>query len=638
MLKLRKQAEKYLIASEFIEEISDRIAKDQRVRRNLPLNGRLHIDRSLPFLCVYRRPVDKPDPGTEKFVKGEASYIIASSSQKIRNSLSLLVGNVVRVLSEDYGAVLIIEIWSGSDFLETSKTDSDLPPHPSFQLRMSSAKFPTETVESLEKALKRITILKQKAKVTTKFDTKPWPTHLSPILPAIEIKNKNVYLLGLEVNPIYRNSKTDELYPFVLRKLHQGISRAIKLGLFSFSHHKTTHRPPNYQALGRRAVVKAVWVVDKNLAQISNSYDFLLNITPINIDQAWSQFKKYKFERTPVFYYRPIPVDPSALKKQLYQIPIDDIEDPTLAFLFREKQIEIERELSMLRDRGTRDFFYSSLQLFGGVDAELAELAFQILTRIAPHRHESHGQSKVNALLFAKYALAEIEFYRQTLPDLSARVEIRDDISGLMVSRGNLLIGKQLSVPSSRVEALIQHEMGTHILTYFNGRSQPLHQLYTGLAGYDELQEGLAVLAEYLVGGLSLPRLRLLAARVHATDIMIKGATFIETFRSLCNTYGFAQRTSYIITARIFRSGGLTKDAVYLRGLERILKYLSNGGTIYPLYIGKISAWHIPIIKELESRKILIPAPLRPRYLDNSESKLRLDSLKKGVSVLNLIN
>jgi uncharacterized protein (TIGR02421 family) len=452
-----------------------------------------------------------------------------------------------------------------------------------------------------------------------------------------EIKNLNVYLLGLEIDPIYQNAETEEIYPLVLRKLHRGISRAIKMGLFAFSHHKTTHRPANYQALGRRAVVKAVWEVDKNLAQISSMYDLLLNITPINIEQAWNQFKKYRFERPPVFYYRPIPADPIILKKQLYQIPIDEIEDPTLAFLFREKQIEIERELSMLRDRGTRNFFYTSLQLFGSVEKDLAELASQILTKIAPHRHESHGKSKIDAKLFAQHASEELRYYRQKMPDLSSRIEIRNDISGLMVSRGNLLIGKQLRVPLSRVEALIQHEMGTHILTYFNGKVQPLHQLYIGLAGYDELQEGLAVLAEYLVGGLSLPRLRLLAARVYAAKVMIEGASFIETYRDLCHTYGFAQRTAYTITARIFRSGGLTKDAVYLRGLDNILKYLTNGGSIDTLFVGKISAWHVPIIKELKSRQILKPAPLRPRYLEKPETKMRLDTLKNGVSVLDLI-
>jgi uncharacterized protein (TIGR02421 family) len=220
---------------------------------------------------------------------------------------------------------------------------------------------------------------------------------------------------------------------------------------------------------------------------------------------------------------------------------------------------------------------------------------------------------------------------------MSAKVEIRNDITGLMVSRGNLLIGQQISIPTSRVEALIQHEIGTHILTYYNGRVQPFRQLYTGLAGYDELQEGLAVLAEYLVGGLSLPRLRLLAGRVHATKTMINGASFVETYRELCRNNGFAQRTSYTITARIYRSGGLTKDAVYLRGLDKILKYLGNGGTLEPLLIGKISTWHIPVIKELESRQILKPAPLRPSYLESEETKIKLESLKEGYSVMELI-
>ncbi len=149
-----------------------------------------------------------------------------------------------------------------------------------------------------------------------------------------------------------------------------------------------------------------------------------------------------------------------------------------------------------------------------------------------------------------------------------------------MVSRGNLLVSSESRIPASRVEALIQHEVGTHVLTYHNGRAQPLRQLYTGLAGYDALQEGLAVLAEYLVGGLSRPRLRLLAARVVAAAHMIDGATFVETFRELDRTHGFSQRTAFVVTMRTYRGGGLTKDAVYLRGLRQILDYLGNGGRL----------------------------------------------------------
>ena len=184
---------------------------------------------------------------------------------------------------------------------------------------------------------------------------------------------------------------------------------------------------------------------------------------------------------------------------------------------------------------------------------------------------------------------------------------------------------------------MIQHEVGTHVLTYINGRDQPFQQLYCGLAGSDELQEGLAVLSEYLVGGLSPPRIRLLAGRVMATRMLIDGATFIDTFRELHFRHGFSQRTAYIVTSRIYRSGGYTKDAVYLRGLVNLVKYLRNGGELAPLLIGKISIEDVPVINELQLRKVLTPSLLRPRYLDSPKSASRLNDLKNGTNIFKLI-
>jgi uncharacterized protein (TIGR02421 family) len=264
-------------------------------------------------------------------------------------------------------------------------------------------------------------------------------------------------------------------------------------------------------------------------------------------------------------------------------------------------------------------------------------LATKILQKIPPHSREISGRTRLYADSFAARAREEVQYYREKYPGMLCKVQIRDDTIGLMVSRGNLFIGKQLRVSRSRVDALLQHEVGTHALTYFNGSAQPFHQLYTGLPGYDELQEGLAVLAEYLVGGLSLPRLRLLAGRVLATRDMISGASFVDTFRLLNRTYGFDRRTSYTITARIYRSGGLSKDAVYLRGLVRVLKYFGDGGELEPLLVGKIATNHISVIRELQSRQVLKPIPLRPRYLDNPQARERLKALEKGVSVLDLI-
>src|SRR5690606_5401676 len=145
----------------------------------------------------------------------------------------------------------------------------------------------------------------------------------------------------------------------------------------------------------------------------------------------------------------------------------------------------------------------------------------------------------VDARAFRDRAIAELDHYRTRYPSLATTAEIRPDVSGLMVSRGNLLIGQDLRLDPNRVTPLLHHEVGTHVLTYVNGSAQPVEQLSLGLAGYDELQEGLAVLAEYLAGGLDRTRMRLLAARVIAARSVEDGASFVDTFRLLCDEHGY---------------------------------------------------------------------------------------------------
>jgi hypothetical protein len=132
--------------------------------------------------------------------------------------------------------------------------------------------------------------------------------------------------------------------------------------------------------------------------------------------------------------------------------------------------------------------------------------------------------------------------------------------------------------------------------------------------------------------------LRLLAGRVVASDLLIKGASYIDTFRTLNKDFGFDKRTSYIITVRTFRGGGLTKDAVYLRGLVQLLDYLKEGGDIAPLFVGKIALEHIPVIKELQWRRVLHPVPLVPRYLKNKDIIEKLSKLKNIKTVIELVN
>jgi hypothetical protein len=118
---------------------------------------------------------------------------------------------------------------------------------------------------------------------------------------------------------------------------------------------------------------------------------------------------------------------------------------------------------------------------------------------------------------------------------------------------------------------------------------------------------------------------------------MLDGADFVEVFRELDRAHDFAQRTAFTIAMRVFRGGGLTKDVVYLRGLVGVLAYLREGGAVEPLLVGKLGPDHIPIIKELQWRNVLVDPPLRPRYLDDPAAMARLEGLRRGATVMDLV-
>ena len=51
--------------------------------------------------------------------------------------------------------------------------------------------------------------------------------------------------------------------------------------------------------------------------------------------------------------------------------------------------------------------------------------------------------------------------------------EIRADVNGVMVSGDVLLIGPETKVQQARAQALLHHEVGTHLVTQANGSHQP---------------------------------------------------------------------------------------------------------------------------------------------------------------------
>lgn len=126
-------------------------------------------------------------------------------------------------------------------------------------------------------------------------------------------------------------------------------------------------------------------------------------------------------------------------------------------------------------------------------------------------------------------------------------------------------------------------------------------------------------------------------ARVITVQAIMRGADFVETFHILHEDHGFDAKQAFTITMRVYRGGGLTKDAIYLNGLVRVLKWLEDGNELEPLLIGKIREDNVPLINELIYRRMLHPAPLRPRYLDYPGVRSKLDQLKTGSNVLDLL-
>jgi uncharacterized protein (TIGR02421 family) len=616
--------------------IREHIAENRRLRHPLPEHGRIYLERQLPFLTVYRKPTDRSDPGCDQFITSQAAYIIGSRSDKQRPYLTRVIREICTLCHKPFGAFLLVEIWSRPPAHAPINPISEVPT-PAFRLFSSANGVRVGALlDVLEHHLHQISVGGVKAQVSQTKRPNRFPERPKPFFKDAEAEKLKCVQLGIEIEPIFQQNDTD-VFPDVLKLLRRKVGYALQHCFFHFAEHQTELRPKNFHSLGRRALVKSVWLADAKLHEIAASFDFLREINPVNIETVWRSFKKTGYDKMPPLRYRPLTIDPGIAKRALFSIPIEKVEDPTISYLFLKQQAELDRKLTMLSDRGTSRFVLGSRQLYGNLSATLVQAAETILEKIPAYRRDNKGGHILKADELVKLAENELAYYRTLWPEASSRILIRPDvIAGLMVSNGQLLISENSQMSKRQADALMQHEVGTHLVTYFNGRSQRLAQLSSGLANYEPLQEGLAVLAEYLVGGLTSGRMRTLAARVIGTKVLIDGGDFIDCFR-LLSRYGFQRRSAFNITVRLYRGGGLTKDAIYLRGLNEVLKYLRDGGDLPQLFVGKIATNQIPFITELLSRKVISPPRLMPRYLQREDCQERLMALRQGVAVHELL-
>lgn len=196
-------------------------------------------------------------------------------------------------------------------------------------------------------------------------------------------------------------------------------------------------------------------------------------------------------------------------------------------------------------------------------------------------------------------------------------------ISQVMVlnSRKKILFRPDAKFTHKEVKALVEHEIGVHMVTTTNSNLQKLKIFNLGLPVNTRTQEGLAILSEYLSGNITMKRLKKLAYRVLIVDMMCSGANFMECFNFLYGTYLKDRDEAFSIVARVFRGGGFTKDYLYLSGFVEVLRFWENNNNLEPLLVGKMSLGFYNTINEMIEREMI----QKPKFVTHSFVNSRED-------------
>ena len=168
-----------------------------------------------------------------------------------------------------------------------------------------------------------------------------------------------------------------------------------------------------------------------------------------------------------------------------------------------------------------------------------------------------------------------------------------------------------------RVEAerLAIHEVLGHLVAAHNGRKQALRIFEWGTADSFADQEGVSLFLEAKHGVMDAVRMRILAGRVLATDIMHAGASFSDAAHTLHRVEHFTPVEAIGIAERAYRGGGVARDASYLLGYLRVHHAIASGSvTLDELRAGRLSVAAVPAMRALAAAGYGSTELLRPNF------------------------
>lgn len=330
---------------------------------------------------------------------------------------------------------------------------------------------------------------------------------------------------------------------------------------------------------------QGLFEIDRSLDHLNKGIELLTYLNPLNSEKEKQKFYASKYTEIPEFRYPKRKFNAFKLQQGLFLNDLEQIKDHHIRTLYQSIIYYYSNVLQCSDVIGEKKkFFYNSLRLYGAPKEKDVQNAKFIIHFKNQNQEDRKIYSALDAMDYFKGFVRNFDF--QMNIKLSTSIAADAMVSNKLRT---LFVKKNARFSENQLKTLANHEIGVHMVTTFNGLNQPLKIFSNGFPKNVETQEGLAVFSEYMSGALTLDRLKTFAYRVIAADSLTDGYDFADTFDLLYNQYKLQRDKAYIISLRVHRGGGFTKDYLYLTGLKKIYDYYKENGDLSVLLTGKVS-------------------------------------------------
>lgn len=411
-------------------------------------------------------------------------------------------------------------------------------------------------------------------------------------------------VFATEIKKVYCHELTGEEYPRIIREIQQQLKKAILNNALYFSNQYTNLHHKSKTRLLDQKTDPGIEKVDKGLFKLLKNFEILAYVNPVNTRAEYHRFIRNRHYQLPQFRYSPLKINPFELKQSISALKTNKITDVSIRYLYESVINSFFDKIDLMASLNTKTFLYNSLRYFGRPGKKDLQYA-KYLLHLPPIPYEPKRMPYLNKEEVYQAFADGIKHY-----NIRCNIEFSQKVIAkalVLNTKKTVLINPNARFTEKEIRALVEHEIGVHMVTTQNSSLQKLKVFHLGLPVNTLTQEGLAVMSEYLSGNISLGRLKKLALRVMVTDMMCNGADFIECYHFLTEQQAQSSHEAFTMVTRIFRGGGFTKDFLYLKGFVKILHLWQEDKNLLPLLVGKTSYAFYDVIEEMIERKLVDP-------------------------------